>query len=171
LGATVANPFFSEALAHDRARDLEQEAADRRKVHQRVSDHLSTVGLFCNCGKKELRAIAKAAKIVTVHNGTQMITEGEEGNSMYVILDGSARVSRGGRRVATLGAGDAFGELALLSKGPRTATVVATSDIEAAVISRRQLNQLLEGDAPNFSRKLLEALAGMVRELDKKVVA
>ena len=89
---------------------------------------------------------------------------------MYVILDGTARVSRGGRRIATLGRGDAFGELALLSKGPRTATVVATSHIDAAIITRRQLNGLLEGDAPAFARKLLEALADKVRELDKKVI-
>jgi CRP-like cAMP-binding protein len=165
----VGNPIISQALVRDRARDLERQAADSRKAHQQVSDHLSTVGLFANCGRRELRAIAKSAKIVNVHNGTQIITEGEEGNTMYVILDGTARVSRAGRRLATIGAGDSFGELALLSKGPRTASVVATSNIEAAIITRRQLNGLLE-DAPAFARKLLEALAGMVRELDKKVV-
>jgi CRP/FNR family cyclic AMP-dependent transcriptional regulator len=165
----VGNPFISQALVRDRTRDLERQATASRRAHERVSDHLAAVGLFANCGKKELRAIAKQAKITTVHNGTQIITEGEEGNTMYVILDGTARVSRNGRRLATISAGDSFGELALLSKGPRTATVVATSDIEAAVISRRQLNGLLE-DAPAFARKLLEALAGIVRELDKKVV-
>jgi CRP/FNR family transcriptional regulator, cyclic AMP receptor protein len=165
----VGNPFISQALVRERTRDLQAQATSSRKAHQVVSDHLSSVRLFSSCGKKELRAIAKTAKLVTVHNGTQMITEGEDGNTMYVILDGTARVSRGGRRLATIGPGDSVGELALLSKGPRTATVVATSNIEAAVITRRQLNGLLE-DAPAFARKLLEGLADVVRELDKKVV-
>ena len=165
----MGNPFISQALVRERTRDLERQAASSRKAHQVVSDHLSAVRLFSSCGKKELRAIAKTAKLITIHNGTQMITEGEDGNTMYVILDGTARVSRGGRRLATIGAGDSVGELALLSKGPRTATVVATSDIEAAIITRRQLNGLLE-DAPAFARKLLEALADIVRVLDKKVV-
>jgi CRP/FNR family transcriptional regulator, cyclic AMP receptor protein len=165
----VGNPFISQALVREHTRDLERQASASRKAHQQVTDHLAAVGLFANCGKKELRAIAKQAKIVTIHSGTQIITEGEDGNTMYVILDGTARVARNGRRLATIGTGDSFGELALLTKGPRTATVVATSDIEAAVISRRQLNGLLE-DAPAFARKLLEALAGIVRDLDKKVV-
>ena len=56
-----------------------------------------------------------------------------------------------------------------MSKGPRTASVVATSDLEVAIISRRQLWSLLE-DAPAFARKLLESLADIVRELDKKIV-
>jgi CRP/FNR family cyclic AMP-dependent transcriptional regulator len=78
-------------------------------------------------------------------------------------------VSRAGRKLATVGPGAAFGELALLSKGPRTATVVALSDMEVAIITRRKLTRLLEA-APAFARKLLEALAGVVRESDKKLV-
>jgi CRP/FNR family cyclic AMP-dependent transcriptional regulator len=88
---------------------------------------------------------------------------------MYVVLVGTARVSRGGRKLATVGPGAAFGELALLSKGPRTATVVAVSDMEVAIITRRKLTKVLT-EAPDFARKLLEALADMVRENDKKLV-
>lgn len=165
----MGNPFISQALVRERTRDLEKQAASSRKAHDQVSAHLSTVRLFASCGKKELRAIAKTAKIVPVHSGTQIITEGDEGNTMYVILSGSCRVARNGRKLATLGPGASFGELALLSKGPRTATVVAVTDMEVALITRRQLNGLLE-DAPSFARKLLEALADIVRDLDKKVV-
>jgi CRP-like cAMP-binding protein len=88
---------------------------------------------------------------------------------MYVVLDGSARVSRGGRKLATVQPGSAFGELALLSKGPRTSSVVALTDMELAVISRKQLYNLI-ADAPSFSRNLLESLADIIRELDKKLV-
>jgi CRP-like cAMP-binding protein len=165
----VGNPFISQALVKERSRTLTAQAKRRRSSHETVSNFLAEVRIFATCGKKELRAIAKAAKIATVSKGTQIITEGDDGDTMYVILDGTARVSRGGRRLATASAGDAFGELAILSRGPRTASVIATSDLEVAIITRRQLWNLLEA-APAFGRKLLESLADIVRELDKKVV-
>jgi CRP-like cAMP-binding protein len=169
LGVIVGNPLFSEALVRERARRFEGEPARHRPASEQVTAHLSSVRFFASCGKKELRSIAKAAKIASMHRGTQIITEGDEANTMYVILDGTARVSRGGRRLATIGPGDAFGELALLSKGPRTASVVATSDMEVAIITRHHLSGLLE-TAPAFSRKLIESLADRMRELDKKLV-
>lgn len=165
----MGNPYISQALVRDRTRDLEKQAANSRKAADVVAASLSSVRIFSSCGRKELRAISKTAKNVSVHSGTQIITEGEEGDTMYVVISGSARVSRSGRKLATVGPGAAFGELALLSKGPRTASVVAVSDMEVAIIARRQLNRLLE-DAPSFARKLLESLADIVRELDKKVV-
>lgn len=165
----MGNPFISQALVRDRTRRLQSEAARHRQASAQVTTHLSAVRLFEACGKKELRAIAKTAKIANVHRGTQIVTEGEPGDTMYVVLVGTARVSRGGRKLAVIGPGDAFGELALLSKGPRTASVVALSDMEVAIIARRQLAGLL-ADAPTFARKLLESLANVVRELDKKIV-
>jgi CRP-like cAMP-binding protein len=165
----VGNPIISRALARERARDREKEAMNSRQAHELICSHLSSVRLFGTCGRKEINAIAKAAKLIKVYSGTQLITEGAEGSTMYVVLDGNARVSRGGRKLATIGPGDTVGELALLSKGPRTATVVATSDMEVAAISSRQLTAVLK-DAPSFARKLLESLADLVREIDKRVV-
>ena len=165
----MGNPFISEALVRDHNRRLEGEAARYRQASAQVTTHLSAVRLFQTCGKKELRAIAKTAKISNVYSGTQIVTEGEPGDTMYVVLAGTARVSRGGRKLAMIGPGDAFGELALLSKGPRTASVVAMSDMEVAIIARRKLSGLL-ADAPAFAGKLLESLANLVRELDKKIV-
>ena len=165
----MGNPLISQALVRERIRDREKEADNSRKVAELVTAHLSTVRMFSTFGRKELRAIAKTAKIVPVYQGTQIVTEGEEGNTMYVVLTGSARVSRAGRKLAVVGPGDTFGELCLLSKGPRTASVVAVSDMEVAIITRRQFNRVLEA-APSFARKLLESLAAIVRELDKKVV-
>jgi CRP-like cAMP-binding protein len=165
----VGSPYISQALVRDRTRRLARRAKSRRQALAELSEHLAEVSLFATCGKKELRAIAKTAKIANVNKGTQMITEGDPGETMYVILAGSARVSRGGRKIATAGRGDSFGELALLSKGPRTATVVALSDMEVAIITRRQLTALLTA-APAFARKLLQSLADLVRKLDKKVV-
>ena len=165
----MGNPFISQALVRDHARALESEAESQRQAADLVTAHLAAVRLFATCSRKELRAVAKSAKIATVKSGAQVITEGDAGNAMYVILTGTARVSRAGRKLATVGPGAAFGELALLSKGPRTATVVALSDMEVAIITRRKLTRLLEA-APAFARKLLEALADVVRENDRKLV-
>jgi CRP-like cAMP-binding protein len=165
----VGNPFISQALVQERSRSLQNQAAQRRQAHDLVTAHLKAVRIFASCSRKELRAIAKSAKIANVKSGTQIITEGDDGNTMYVILVGTARVSRGGRKLATVGPGAAFGELALLSKGPRTASVIAMSDMEVAIITRRKLTRILE-EAPAFARKLLESLADLVRENDKKLV-
>jgi len=72
------------------------------------------------------------------------------------------------RYIATLSAGDVIGELGVLSRAPRNATVITTADSEIAVIGQRAMNRLL-ADAPGFARKLLEALANRVRELDRKL--
>jgi CRP-like cAMP-binding protein len=77
-------------------------------------------------------------------------------------------VSRNGRKIAALGAGDAVGELALLGKAKRNASVDADSDLDVAEISRRSLSKLVH-DVPSFSLKLLEAMADRVRELDNRV--
>jgi CRP/FNR family transcriptional regulator, cyclic AMP receptor protein len=165
----VANPLITAALVHERTRDLENESTSRRQAADVVTAHLKAVRLFSTCTRKELRAIAKLAKITNVKQGAQIITEGDDGNTMYVVLVGTAKVTRGGRKIASAGPGSCFGELALLSKGPRTASVTALSDMEVAVITRRKLTRVI-GEAPDFALKLLETLADMVRENDKKLV-
>ncbi len=74
-------------------------------------------------------------------------------------------MSREGNVIATIGAGDHFGELALLDGGPRTATVTATTDLDLLVLGQRQFLGLLE-ELPALSRKMLATLAGQVRRLD-----
>jgi len=88
---------------------------------------------------------------------------------MFVILSGHATVHKGGRKIAERGPGDVVGELAILSKAPRNATVTTTTETQVATISRRDVHRLI-ADAPAFSRKLLESLADRVRELDRKIV-
>jgi len=94
--------------------------------------------------------------------------QGQVGDEMLVFLSGTATVQRGGRKIATLSPGSVVGELGVLSRAPRNATVVTTSDSEIAVIGQRAMTRLL-ADAPGFARKLLEALADRVRELDRKL--
>jgi CRP-like cAMP-binding protein len=150
----------------DRQRDLER-ASHRARAG--VAAALESVTLFSLCTKRELRLIAKLAHLKHVRNGTTLLVEGEAGDDMYVLLTGTAVVVRGGRKLATVGPGESVGELAVLSKAPRNATVTTRSDCDVAVISRRHVQRMID-EAPGFSRKLLEALADRVRELDRRLV-
>jgi CRP/FNR family transcriptional regulator, cyclic AMP receptor protein len=157
----------SAALTHERAADYRRGAA--RGSEKFVADALADSPLFSQCSKRELRLVAKTAKVKAVPAGTVLVKQDEPGEAMFVILSGSASVQRGGRKLAALGAGDVVGELALLSRGPRNATVTTTTAADIATIERRGLNRLVE-DAPGFARKLLEAMADRIREIDKKIV-
>jgi CRP-like cAMP-binding protein len=134
-----------------------------------IANALQYSAPFALCSKRELRLVAKLAKTRMVRAGTTLLQEGETGDSMFVIISGGANVNKGGRKIAELGSGDVVGELAALTKCPRNATVTMKTDGEIAVIGRRELVRLLE-DAPGFARKLLEALAQRVRELDRRLV-
>jgi CRP-like cAMP-binding protein len=114
--------------------------------------------LFANCSKRELEHIAQLADEIDLHEGKVLIREGERGREFFVLLDGSAEVTRDGRRINTLGSGDFFGEIALVSNSPRTATVTATAPMRALVITDRAFRRLLE-EQPPIQLKVLEALA------------
>jgi CRP-like cAMP-binding protein len=126
---------------------------------------LAQVPLFSACSKKELQAIAKRAQERTVPAGTAVVREGEAGDAFYVIVSGQADVDRSGTVVATIGPGAFFGDLALLDRAPRNATVTAKTDMELIVLGQREFTEMLD-EAGGFARKLLIALAHRLREMD-----
>ena len=129
-------------------------------------DTLTTVPLFSACSKKELAMVAKSAERVNLPAGKIVVNEGAAGTEFFVIIDGQARVERHGRQVAILGPGGFFGDLALLDRAPRNASVIADSDLEVAKLSQRAFDALL--DHPGFSKKLLAGLARRLREQDAR---
>jgi CRP/FNR family transcriptional regulator, cyclic AMP receptor protein len=131
---------------------------------------LSTIWLFSTCTARELRTVRRALDEVTARAGRMLCEEGTIGREFFFIVEGRASVRRGGRRIATLGPGDYFGELALLDRKPRSATVVADTDMVLLVMSQREFYGLLE-DVPPLARKLLAAMAGRLREADSKASA
>jgi len=122
-------------------------------------NHLAEVSLFSALSKKELGLVARRAEDVSVAAGKVLISEGTTGHEFFVVLAGTAKVTRRGRRVATLGPGDAFGELALLDRSPRNATVTAETPMELVVLGQREFAGLID-DVPGFSRKLLAGMPG-----------
>src|SRR5262245_7510369 len=130
-------------------------------------DHLQEVPLFAACSRKDLQLVAKRAEDVRVAGGKTIISEGETGHEFFVILEGTARISRHGRKIASIGPGAAFGELALLEKAPRNSTVVAETDMELVVLGQREFAGLID-EVPGFARKLLAGMAHRLRESDAK---
>ncbi len=140
-----------------------------RRTDTQVVTALANASIFSLCSKRELKLVAKLAKRRSVPAGTTLMAEGDAGDTMIVVLAGGADVRKNGRKIAELGSGDVAGEMSLLGKAPRNATVVTRTEADLAIIGRREFFRLLE-DAPGFSRKLLEALASRVREMDRRVV-
>lgn len=131
---------------------------------------LSKIWLFSTCTAKELRLVRRELDEVGASAGTVLCEEGTIGREFFFIVDGRASVRRGGRKVALLGPGDYFGELALLDRGPRSASVVADTDMTLLVLTQREFYGLLE-DVPPLARKLLAAMAERLRDADSKVSA
>lgn len=122
---------------------------------------LKGVPLFARCSKKELAEIATIADEIDLAEGKQLTKEGGRGREFFVLLEGSADVHRNKRKVKTLGPGDFLGEIALVTKTPRTATVTTSSPVRALVVSEQNFRRLLER-SPDVQIKVLEALAERV---------
>jgi CRP/FNR family transcriptional regulator, cyclic AMP receptor protein len=114
--------------------------------------------LFARCSRTEMKEIVKLADEIDLREGKEMTREGSPGREFFVLLEGTADVKKNSRKVNTLGPGDFFGEIALVSHAPRTATVVATSPVRALVITDRSFRRLLD-DSPQVKTKVMEAMA------------
>lgn|ERR1017187_7072357 len=128
---------------------------------------LSKIWLFSTSSGKELRTIRKALEEVTVPAGRMLCEQGTIGREFFLIVAGQASVRRNNRKVATLGPGQYFGELALLDRRPRSASVVSDSEMTLLVLGQREFNGVLD-TVPALSRKLLAAMATRLRDSDDK---
>jgi len=114
--------------------------------------------LFVHCSRAEVAEVAKIADEIDVPEGKELTQEGDRGREFFVLLEGSAVVRRGGRKVNVLGPGDFFGEIALVSRSPRTATVTTTQPSRLLVITDASFRTLLD-HSPRIQLRVLEALA------------
>lgn len=128
---------------------------------------LKTIWLFSSCTASELRKIRSSLDEVEVPAGKVLVEEGRIGMEFFIIVSGVAAVTREGKKVATLGPGGHFGELALLDRRPRSASIVSETEMDLLVLSQRQFNSLLTS-VPTISRKMLAAMANRLREADAK---
>lgn len=130
-------------------------------------EHLRNVSLFSSCSTKDLQKIAKAGDEITMPAGSLIVDQGQTGREAFVVLEGTVTVKRNGKKVATLGPGTMVGELSLLDHGPRTATVVCDTDCTLLLITQRHFSAVLD-EIPALAHKILGALAGRIRDLDRQ---
>lgn len=119
---------------------------------------IAKVPLFQELSKRDLAKIAAIADEIDFRTGKVLTREGERGREFFILLDGEAEVRRRGKKLATRGAGEFFGEIALVSNVPRVATVTTTSPVRALVITDRDFRSLLRSSPP-IALKVLEAVA------------
>lgn len=119
---------------------------------------IKRVPLFSQCSKRELAEVAAVADEIDLREGKELTRQGRPGREFFVLIEGEADVRKDGRKIATMKGGDFFGEIALVSSKPRTATVVATTPLRVLVLTERSFKRLLER-SPSIQLKVLQALA------------
>jgi CRP/FNR family transcriptional regulator, cyclic AMP receptor protein len=130
-----------------------------------VMETVSGVPLFQGVKPKELKKLVARMQERNFGEGDTITTEGKTGIGLFVIEDGNATVSIDGKIVRTLGPGDYFGEVALIDSGPRSATVVATTDLRCRGMSAWEFKPFVE-EHPAVAWSLLENLTGRLREAE-----
>jgi CRP-like cAMP-binding protein len=129
--------------------------------------YLSRVPMFSKCSDQELERLASNTSERAASEGEAIVREGDAGDEFFVIADGSAQVSRGGKPIASLGPGDFFGELALLDPAPRGATVTASAPSNLFVLSRKTFTDALD-NLPTLRDAVLHGMARRIHELDAR---
>ena len=136
--------------------------------HRPTAALLARVPLFQGLGPTHLAHLASLAEEVTYNAGRVIVKKGDPGKAFYVIVEGRAKVVKGrivtAQGEAELGAGDFFGELALLDGEVRAATVIAASQLQTIRIERTSFRRLLR-DEPGLALKLLEGMARRTRKI------
>lgn len=129
--------------------------------HDPRVERLSRIELLCDCSREELASIARITTPLLVASGTALCEEGTPGDEVFIIFDGKAVVSVAGNKVARLENGDVCGEMALLQRSPRTATVTAVSPLEVLVLNAQEFSEFLDR-APTAARRVLAACSSRV---------
>ena len=135
-----------------------------------AADQLANVPLFSSLSKRDLQKVAKASDEVPIAEGQVLVEQGRTGHEFFLILEGDAVVRRNNRKVADLGPGQYFGELALLDRGPRSASVVANSDMRVLVLGQREFIGVVDS-IPGMAYKMLTTMAQRLRDADTKALS
>ncbi|HEY3192030.1 MAG TPA: cyclic nucleotide-binding domain-containing protein [Solirubrobacterales bacterium] len=130
-----------------------------------VDETLARIPLFSAVKPKDLKKLGKRMTERNFAEGHMITTEGKSGVGFFVIEEGNATVSIGGKIVRTLGPGEHFGEVALIDSGPRSATIVASTDLTCRGMSAWEFRPFVE-EHPEVAWALLETLVGMLREAE-----
>jgi CRP/FNR family cyclic AMP-dependent transcriptional regulator len=132
-------------------------------------DLLRGVPLLGGLSNHELERVAALADIVDLPPERVLMSQGELGREMFVLVSGSARIERDGQALGERGPGEVLGEIALLDGGPRTATVTLSAPSRLLVLARREFQTLLD-EFPQIRLRVLESVAHRLRSLDHDAI-
>ncbi len=130
-------------------------------------EHLGAIPLFGACTDKQLKQVRGLLNEVNVPAGKVLVKEGGTGYECFIIVSGHVEVSIGDEVISRFAEGEYFGELALLDRRPRSATVTATTDCTVMVLTQREFAKALD-TIPGLSAKVLENLAIRLRESNRR---
>ncbi len=136
-------------------------------VQRSAKIELGEVPMFEGCSERQLRSIAKIARIVDTPAGTVITRVGEPGSEFYLILDGTLSVDLSVGKPVALRPGEFFGEMSLLDGDPRSATVVSDTPARLLVIKRENFS-VLRREVPDFTQILLVTLSRRVRHAEQR---
>jgi CRP-like cAMP-binding protein len=126
------------------------------------------VPLFADFSRKHLERLAADTDELTFEAGQAVVREGELGETLFVVLEGEAKIVRGTKRVGTVLPGDFFGELSAIDAQPRSASVVAVTPLRVLRLFRRHLMALLK-EEPQVTLKLLDGIVRRVRQVERSL--
>jgi CRP-like cAMP-binding protein len=132
-------------------------------------EHLQGVPWFAACTEEQLSEMARIAERLHIQAGEVILREGRLGRELFVILEGTAKVTRAGRVVNILHAGDYFGELAAIEAVPRSATVEAATELDVLIVGPREFETMME--IRGFRNALLAGMSRRIREADDRLAA
>lgn len=142
--------------------------AIHKATNKQLMTVLGAVPLFQDLSIKQLRKVVDLAEVARFMEGATLVKQGEIGDSFYVVLTGQAKVVANGRTINRLIPGDYFGEISLLDGGPRSASVLAETEMTLVIITQRGFLAMLAKD-PEITICLLEGMARTVRRLDRSL--
>ncbi len=138
------------------------------RTRRRSTVALSGVPLFAGFSTRHLQRLAAAADEVAFRAGERIVEQGNPGETLFVLMEGEAKVIRDGTVRSRLVPGDFFGEISVLDGGPRTADVVAQTPVSALRVFRRTVLEMI-GSEPDLALGLLEGIARRIREIDRSL--
>jgi CRP-like cAMP-binding protein len=136
---------------------------------KKKSDQLSAlrnVALFSSMSDRDLKAVLAGCREEVYSDGQAIVREGTPGGPFFLIVEGQGKLMVNGKQRKLFGPGDYFGEIAMIDKGPRTATIIAKGNVKALAISSWDFLALCEQDF-NIAKKVMTGMASVIRTLDK----
>jgi CRP/FNR family transcriptional regulator, cyclic AMP receptor protein len=128
---------------------------------------LSALPLFSTLSARQRRQLAKLAQFAWFARGEVIVRAGDAGDAFYLVVSGKASVEAK-PRTRTLGAGDFFGEMSLIDGEPRSATITATTELQAMILPRRSFVKVVQQE-PRLALALMAELAARVRRLERSL--